>query len=56
VLDQRLEYTASVVNALVDLLEEDEKKQDLLASWKGFEIEVSIFRTNKGAKLISWCD
>ncbi|KAG7442494.1 uncharacterized protein BT62DRAFT_905989 [Guyanagaster necrorhizus] len=39
VLDCHLEYTASIVNGFVDLLEEDEKKQDVLRSWKGFEIE-----------------
>lgn len=43
VLDRNLEHTASVVNAFVDLLEEEEKKQDLLSSWKGFEIEVTGF-------------
>lgn len=41
VLDRSLEHTASIVNAFVDLLDDDEKKQDLLASWKGFVIEVS---------------
>jgi len=40
VLDQNLEHTASIVNAFVDLLDEEEKKQDLLASWRGFNIEV----------------
>ncbi|KAG6852301.1 hypothetical protein C0991_001115 [Blastosporella zonata] len=39
VLDQNLEHTASIVNAFVDLLDQEEKKQDLLSSWKGFEIE-----------------
>ncbi|KAK0211309.1 hypothetical protein DFS33DRAFT_1252459 [Desarmillaria ectypa] len=39
VLDCHLEQTASIINAFVDLLEEDEKKQDVLRSWKGFEIE-----------------
>lgn len=41
VLDQNLEHTASIINAFVDLLDQEEKKQDLLSSWKGFEIEVS---------------
>jgi len=40
VLDHNLEHTASIVNAFVDLLDQEEKKQDLLASWKGFAIEV----------------
>jgi E3 ubiquitin-protein ligase ZNF598 len=42
VLDQNLEHTASMVNAFVDLLDQEEKKQDLLASWKGFAIEVCL--------------
>ena len=40
ILDGNLEHTASIINAFVDLLEEEEKKQDLLASWKGFAVEV----------------
>ncbi|KAG5642923.1 hypothetical protein DXG03_001874 [Asterophora parasitica] len=39
VLDQNLEHTASIVNAFVDLLDQEDKKTDLLASWKGFEVE-----------------
>ncbi|KAG5720335.1 LIM domain and RING finger protein, partial [Termitomyces sp. T112] len=39
VLDQNLEHTASIINAFVDLLDQEEKKQDLLSSWKGFGIE-----------------
>ncbi|KAI0080534.1 hypothetical protein K474DRAFT_1637363 [Panus rudis PR-1116 ss-1] len=39
VLDQNLEGTASIVNALVDLLDEDEKKNDLLRAWNGFKVE-----------------
>lgn len=41
VLDRHLEHTASMVNAFVDLLDEEEKKQDVLSSWKSFEIEVN---------------
>ena len=41
-MDRNLEHTASLVNAFIDLLEEEEKKQDLLASWKGFAIEVGL--------------
>ena len=40
VMDQKLEHTASIVNAFVDLVDEEEKKQDILVSWKTFEIEV----------------
>ncbi|KAF8872122.1 hypothetical protein CPB85DRAFT_1445160 [Mucidula mucida] len=39
VLDRSLEHTASLINAFVDLLDEDDKKQDVLTSWKGFEVE-----------------
>ncbi|PPR02196.1 hypothetical protein CVT24_011423 [Panaeolus cyanescens] len=39
VMDRHLEHTASIVNAFVDLLDEEDKKQDLLSSWKGFAIE-----------------
>ena len=31
---------ASIVNAFVDLVDEEDKKQDILTSWKTFEIEV----------------
>lgn len=40
VLDHNLDDTASIINGVVDLLEEDEKKRDLLAAWNGFKIEV----------------
>lgn len=39
VLDHNLDSTASIVNSFVDLLDEEDKKQDLLASWKGFVVE-----------------
>ncbi|KDR73781.1 hypothetical protein GALMADRAFT_251582 [Galerina marginata CBS 339.88] len=39
VMDRNLEHTASIVNAFIDLVDEEEKKQDLLSSWKGFAIE-----------------
>lgn len=41
VLERNLEHTAGIVNAFVDLLDEEEKKQDLLASWRGFAVEVN---------------
>lgn len=40
ILDQVLDDTAGVVNAIVDFIEEDEKKRELLSSWNGFKIEV----------------
>jgi E3 ubiquitin-protein ligase ZNF598 len=39
-VDQKLDETAGVVNALVDLMEEEDKKSDVLSSWNGFRIEV----------------
>jgi hypothetical protein len=44
VLDHNLDSTASIVNAFVDLLDEEDKKQDLLASWRGFAVEVGSTR------------
>ena len=41
ILDQVLDDTAGIVNAIVDFIEEDEKKADLLSSWNGFKIEVT---------------
>lgn len=40
VLDQNLDHTASIINAFVDLVEEEEKKQDVLTSWGAFVAEV----------------
>ncbi|KAH7924735.1 hypothetical protein BV22DRAFT_1066211 [Leucogyrophana mollusca] len=39
VLDNNLDDTASIVNGIVDLLDDEEKKTGLLASWNGFKIE-----------------
>ncbi|KAH0826958.1 hypothetical protein J3R83DRAFT_4616 [Lanmaoa asiatica] len=39
VLDHSLDDTASIINGVIDLLEEEEKKRDLLAAWNGFKIE-----------------
>ncbi|KZP18272.1 hypothetical protein FIBSPDRAFT_1046304 [Athelia psychrophila] len=39
VLDQNLDDTASIINAVVDLMDEEDKKKDLLSSWNGFKIE-----------------
>lgn len=40
VLDRNLDGTASVVNALIDVVDEDDKKQSLLTAWNGFKVEV----------------
>ncbi|KAF9242003.1 hypothetical protein BU15DRAFT_72940 [Melanogaster broomeanus] len=39
VLDNNLDDTASIINGIVDLLDEEDKKCDLLASWNGFKVE-----------------
>ncbi|KAG0707853.1 hypothetical protein DFH29DRAFT_600998 [Suillus ampliporus] len=39
VLDRNLDDTAGIVNAIVDLFDEEEKKSNLLSSWNGFKIE-----------------
>lgn len=44
VLDRDLERTSSVINAFVETLTDEEKKQDLLGKWKGFEIEVILLK------------
>lgn len=40
ILDRNLDGTASIVNALIDVVDEDEKKQSLLSAWNGFKVEV----------------
>ncbi|KAF7793196.1 hypothetical protein EIP86_004305 [Pleurotus ostreatoroseus] len=37
--DRNMEGTAGVINAIVDFLEDEEKKKDLLQAWNGFKIE-----------------
>jgi len=39
ILDRDLDATASVVNLIVDYLEDEEKKTALLSAWNGFKIE-----------------
>ena len=40
VLDSRLEKTQSLITPLVDLLDAEDKKKELLEAWNGFKIEV----------------
>jgi len=40
ILDRNLDDTAGIINAVVDLFDEEDKKSSLLASWNGFKIEV----------------
>ncbi|KAJ6537666.1 hypothetical protein B0H19DRAFT_962279 [Mycena capillaripes] len=39
VVDARMEAAASIVNSLVDLLDEGEQRETVLAAWRGFEVE-----------------
>ena len=55
VLDQGFDDTASIVNALVDLLDDDDKKKDLLTAWNGFKIEVGLLlSTHLSVVLTKW--
>ena len=38
-LDRDLDVTASIINLVVDFLEDEEKKMDLLSAWNTFKIE-----------------
>lgn len=40
ILDRDLDNTASIVNILVDILDNEEKKSALLEAWNGFKLEV----------------
>jgi E3 ubiquitin-protein ligase ZNF598 len=40
ILDNNVDNTATVVNNLVDLLDDEDKKTELLSAWNGFKIEV----------------
>ncbi|KAI0672758.1 hypothetical protein C8Q78DRAFT_1121771 [Trametes maxima] len=39
ILDRNLDGAASIVNTLVDLVDDDEKKQSMLGAWNGFKVE-----------------
>ncbi|KZT71337.1 hypothetical protein DAEQUDRAFT_724287 [Daedalea quercina L-15889] len=39
IIDRNLDSTASVVNLLVDSIDEEDKKRELLAAWNSFKIE-----------------
>ena len=41
ITERNIEATGSLIVALVDLLDNEEKRTDLLQSWNGFKIEVS---------------
>jgi hypothetical protein len=39
---RHMEAAASIVNALVDLLDEGEQREAVLTAWRGFETEVRV--------------
>ena len=45
VLNQNSDNTGLLVNGLVELFEDEDKKQGLLQGWNSFRIEVRIFCT-----------
>lgn len=47
ILDHDLDNTASIINGIVDTLDEDEKKSALLSAWNSFRIEVCITQDTK---------
>lgn len=40
IVDRDLEKTASLISPLVDLLDDEEKKNELLGAFNGFKVEV----------------
>jgi len=40
ILQQDLDSSASILNLLVDLLDDEEKRRTLLSAWNGFKVEV----------------
>lgn len=40
ILDRNLDGAAGVINLLIDLIDEEDKRRDLLVAWNGFKIEV----------------
>lgn len=40
VVNRELDGTASLINFILELLDDEEKRRELLAAWNGFKIEV----------------
>lgn len=40
--DRSLEGTAGVISSIVDLMDDEDKKKDLLQAWNGFKVEVIL--------------
>ena len=45
VLNQNSDHTGLLVNGLVEIFEDEDKKQGLWQAWNSFKVEVSIFCT-----------
>jgi E3 ubiquitin-protein ligase ZNF598 len=43
VLNQQLDPTGLLVNGLVDLFDDEDKRQGLLQAWNSFRVKVSLF-------------
>lgn len=54
VLDRNLDGTAGIVNVIVDHIDEEDKKRDLLAAWNGFKIEVSTLQSKPPSSAHIW--
>ena len=46
VLNQQLDSTGILVNGLVEIFDDEDKKQGLLQAWNSFKVEVRIFLHN----------
>ena len=43
VLDSNVDRMQTLINPLVDILDSDDKKKDLLETWNGFKLEVCVY-------------
>lgn len=46
VLNQQLDSTGLLINSLVEIFDDEDKKQGLLQAWNSFRVEVCIFCTS----------
>lgn len=42
-MNQNLDSTAGIINLFVDMLEDEEKKRELLTSWNAFKVEARFW-------------
>jgi len=45
VLNQQLDSTGLLINGLVEIFDDEDKKQGLLQAWNSFRVEVGIYCT-----------